>query len=37
MCTDISFKAVELIAKLEPKIKEMEEKEGKPVTPQVHA
>lgn len=33
MCTDISFSAVDLINKLEPMILEMEEKEGKAVTP----
>lgn len=36
MCTDIGFRAVELINYLEPQIKDMEEREGRPVTPMVH-
>lgn len=37
MCTDINFKAVELINLLEPKILSMEKQEGKEIKPIVHA
>ena len=37
MCTDINFRATELIALLEPMILEMEKKEGRLVKPIVHA
>ena len=36
MCTDINFKAVDLIKFLEPQILELEKNEGKLIQPMVH-
>ncbi len=37
MCTDINFKAVDLLKVLQPKIEELEKKEGRLIEAKVHS